>query len=91
MDFSALEGDKIDIHGVFLNGGAPVTGLAPVFIGGAAFTGVAGQIQVIKTFSEPGLSGVNQLVNVDWDGNGAADFTVAVTSEVLLAAGDFIL
>ncbi len=88
LDFSSLEGDKIDIHGVFLNGGAPVIGLSPVFIGGAAFTGVAGQLQVIKTFGD---IGVNQLVNVDWDGNGAADFTVAVTSDALLTASDFIL
>ncbi len=86
MDFSAVEGDKIDIHGVFLNGGAVVIGLTPTFIGAAAFSGVAGQLQVKTTF-DPSTS----LVNVDWDGNGAADFTLAVTSDAPLTLADFIL
>jgi Ca2+-binding RTX toxin-like protein len=89
MDFSTIEGDKIDVHGVFSNGGLPI--MAGSFIGGAAFSGVAGQVQVIKTFTDFGLTGVNQLVNIDWDGNGAADFTLAVTSGALLTASDFIL
>lgn len=83
MDFSAAEGDKIDVHGVFTNGGFPI-GMVGTFIGDGAFTGVAGQLQVLKTFA-------GQLVNIDWDGNGAADFTVAVASTVTLQASDFIL
>lgn len=90
MDFSTVEGDKIDIHGVFTNGGFSI-GMVGTFIGTAAFTGVAGQVQIVKTFTDFGLTGVNQLVNVDWDGNGAADFTVAVHSNQLLSATDFIL
>ena len=64
---------------------------SPSFIGSSAFTGVAGQWQIIKTFTDFGLTGVNQLVNVDWDGNGAAGFTLAVSSDALLTVGDFIL
>ena len=90
MDFSHLEGDRIDISGVFTNGGFPI-GMVPSFIGSSAFTGVAGQWQIIKTFTDFGLTGVNQLVNVDWDGNGASDFTLAVSSDALLTVGDFIL
>ena len=87
MDFSTLEGDKIDVHSVFAL--SPVT--TGTFIGGDAFTGVAGQVQVIKTFTDFGLTGVNQLVKIDHDGNGAADFTLAVSSTALLTATDFIL
>jgi hypothetical protein len=47
-------------------------------------------VQIIKTFTDFGLSGVNQIVNIDWDGNGAADFSLAVTSDALLTVNDFI-
>jgi Ca2+-binding RTX toxin-like protein len=87
LDFSTFEGDKIDVHSVFSL--LPVT--TGSFIGQAAFSGVMGQVQVIKTFGEPGLGGVNQLVNIDYDGNGAADFSLAVVSNSLLSATDFIL
>lgn len=90
MDFSHLEGDKIDIAGVFTNGGFP-NGMVASFIGDSAFTGVAGEWQIIKTFTDFGLPGVNQLVKVDWDGNGAADFTLAVSSDTLLTVSDFIV
>ncbi len=40
MDFSALEGDKIDIHGVFTNGGFDI-GMVASYLGSGAFTGVA--------------------------------------------------
>lgn len=87
LDFSTLEGDKIDVHNVFSL--LPVT--VGTFIGGAAFSGVMGQVQVIKSFTDFGLSGVNQMVNIDYDGNGAADFSLFVASNVLLTATDFIL
>ncbi|MGB8817563.1 MAG: calcium-binding protein [Rhizobiaceae bacterium] len=84
MDFSSLEGDKLDVHGVF----AP--GTAASFIGAGAFTGVAGQVQVITSFTEFGLPDVNQFVRIDVDGNGVADFSLFVTSNALLTASDFI-
>lgn len=84
LDFSTLEGDKINVHGVF------AAGTAASFIAGDAFSGIAGQVQVIKAFTDFGLSGVNQIVNIDWDGNGTADFTLAVASDALLTVNDFI-
>lgn len=80
LDFSTLDGDKINIHGVF------TAGTAGSFIGSGAFTGTAGQVQVLDLAPLH----VNQVVNIDNDGNGTADFALVVASNALMSAGDFI-
>ena len=44
-----------------------------------------------KSDQNLGIAGVNQMVHIDYDGNGAADFSLFVASDVLLTAEDFIL
>jgi Ca2+-binding RTX toxin-like protein len=83
-DFSTIEGDKIDLRGVF----AP--GAAVTVTTGFALTGVAGEVLIRQTFSEFGIPGVNQLIRIDIDGNGTADVGFQVSSNVLLTANDFI-
>jgi Ca2+-binding RTX toxin-like protein len=84
-DFSTLEGDKVDIRGVFAPG-ASVT-----FTSGFVLTGVAGEVLIRQTFTEFGMPGVNQLIRIDIDGNGTADVGFQVASNVLLTANDFII
>lgn len=85
QDFSTLEGDKIDLRGVF----AP--GAAVTFTSGFVLTGVAGEVLIRPTFTEFGMPGVNQLIRIDLDGNGTADVGFQVASNVLLSANDFIV
>lgn len=83
MDFSAAEGDKIDMHGV-------LAGTAGTFIGQGAFTGVAGEVQIVRGFVDFGLPGVSQIVKADLNGDGISDFSIQVNSTAYLTAGDFI-
>jgi Ca2+-binding RTX toxin-like protein len=85
-DFSTIEGDKLDIHGVF----AP--GTVGSFTAGAtgAFTGIAGQVQIVRGVTAGGTNAF-QLIRIDTDGNGAADFQVSVSSLQAMMTTDFIL
>lgn len=83
MDFSAAEGDKIDLHGVL----AGVTG---TYIGNGAFTGVAGQVVIQPGFVDFGLPGVSQILKADLNGDGISDFSIQVGSTAYLTAGDFV-
>jgi hypothetical protein len=55
------------------------------FIGGAAFSNVAGQLR--STDNGNGT----YTVEGDVDGDGVADFAILVTSAAPLGAGDFVL
>ena len=85
LDFSAVQGDRIDLSTIDANAGL-AGNQAFTFIGGAAFTGVAGQLRVQA-------SGTNQLVYGDVNGDGVADFLIVVTpvGAVPLVGGDFQL
>jgi Ca2+-binding RTX toxin-like protein len=77
-DFSRLQGDRIDLAGIDASTLA-AGDQAFSFIGASAFTGVAGQLRFAGGF-----------VQGDVDGNGAADFRIAVNAFSLMA-GDFVL
>ncbi len=78
-DFSHSQGDKIDLH--LIDASTKVAGdQAFTFIGGANFTGVAGQLH----FQGGILSG-------DVNGDGRADFEVQVKGAASLVIGDFVL
>ena len=53
------------------------------FIGTAAFTGITGQVRV-------GTAGSQSFVEVDADGNGAADIRIDLPGTAALAATDFV-
>ena len=83
-DFSAAQGDKIDLAGIdAISGGGDDSF---TFIGSGAFTGVAGQLRAE-------VSGSTQLLSGDVDGDGVADFLIVVTAAggVPLVTADFLL
>lgn len=55
-----------------------------VFVGGAAFSGQAGELRITST-------AVSELVQADIDGDGMSDFDLVVRGATALAATDFIL
>lgn len=80
-DFSRADGDKIDLSGYDADPSKP----SFTFIGTAAFSGHAGELRI-------DTSGANQLVSVDLNGDGVADFTLNVSKgSGALIATDFIL
>jgi Ca2+-binding RTX toxin-like protein len=76
LDFNHLEGDLISVHNVS-------NGLVGSFIGGDAFSGIAGQLHVIA-----GIGGL-QTVEQDVNGDMVADLIINVTSTTNLVASDF--
>ena len=79
-DFSALQGDKIDLSGIDAISSTGTINEAFNFIGAAAFTSAAGQLRY-----EAGV------IYGDVDGNGASDFEIALTGVTSLVGADFIL
>ncbi|WP_047099793.1 beta strand repeat-containing protein [Sphingomonas sanxanigenens] len=79
-DFSTAQGDQIDLSGI----DAVTGGTNDAFTLVAAFTGVAGQLISVA-------SGSGYLVQGDVNGDGAADFTINVTTPAPLTGTDFIL
>jgi Ca2+-binding RTX toxin-like protein len=76
LDFTASQGDKIDLQGLSL--------LAANFIGVGDFTSVAGQMHTVDL-------GGSYRVEVDSNGDGIADgFVIDVTSATALTAADFL-
>jgi hypothetical protein len=75
--------DEIDLAAIDANAGL-ASDQAFSFIGAAAFSHTAGELQA-KTL------GVNTLVSGDVDGNGAADFQILLSGHVTLQAADFLL
>lgn len=80
-DFAA--GDRISLAAIDANSAA-AGDQAFAFIGEQAFTGTAGELNTLA-------SGSQTFVNGDVDGDGAADFTVAIAGLHVLSAGDFLL
>ncbi len=78
-------GDVIDLREIDANGALAGDG-AFAFIGVAAFSGVAGELRLVG-------SGFNWTVEGDTDGNGVADFSIALTQfwGPSMMASDFLL
>ena len=82
-DFSHAQGDRLDLGQIDAN--AAVAGnQAFSFIGSAAFTHHAGELR----FASAG--GVT-VVSGDVNGDGNADFSIALTGTLVLVAADFVL
>jgi len=82
-DFKSAEGDKIALNGLDANVNTAADDKF-TFIGTGAFTKVAGQLRYA-------VSGGDVHVMGDVNGDGVADFTIALTGVTKLAASDFIL
>ena len=82
-DFSRKDRDRIDLSGFDVNASTPERD-GFQFIGGAAFTGRAGELrsQVI---------GGKTYVQGDTDGDGSADLTIRLARAIVLERGDFLL
>lgn len=80
-DFS--HGDRIDLSAIDV---APALAgdQAFIFIGGAAFTGAAGQLRAE-------VAGGDTVISGDLDGDRAADVQIVLTGAVVLVAGDLVL
>ncbi|OYU35579.1 calcium-binding protein [Novosphingobium sp. PASSN1] len=83
FDFKHAEGDKIDLSAIDAN-----TNLAQnqafTFIGTKAFHNVTGELKI-----EAVVAGY--LLQGDTNGDGVADFTIAVQPDAVLVAADFVL
>jgi hypothetical protein len=76
-------GDRIDLSLIDANAGTAANE-AFTFVGANAFSHAAGELRAFQ-------SGAQWFVEGDVNGDGAADFVLAVTSAGPLAAGDFVL
>lgn len=83
VDFSRQQGDHIELNRIDANSGL-AGDQAFSFIGGANFSGQAGELRSVS-------SGGTTVVSGDVDGNGQADFAISLRGHVALNAGDFIL
>jgi Ca2+-binding RTX toxin-like protein len=83
FDFNRVEGDRLDLVGIDANSG---TGANDAFAVVAAFSNVAGQL-VIAT---PDASGYYH-VSGDVNGDGVADFVIAVNVAGTLTSADILL
>ncbi|EDL50119.1 calcium-binding protein [Erythrobacter sp. SD-21] len=82
MDFSRPEGDRIDLSQIDAISGGENDSFT--FVGRSAFSGIAGELRWYA-------NGGRLYVAGDVDGDGAADFLIAVDGTEDLTAGDFIL
>ena len=82
-DFNQAEGDVIDLSGIDAIAGG--TDDAFAFLGTGAFTGTAGELRYF-------VYNGNTFVEGDVDGDGAADFMIALQSDapIDLTAADFV-
>lgn len=78
-DFSVTSGDTIDLTAIEAEDGAALS-----FIGTDRFSGEAGELRF-------GFRNGDTRVQADLDGDGRADFTILLTGEKTLTAGDFLL
>ena len=83
FDFSRVSGDKIDLSAIDADA-ASEGNQAFTFIGAAEFSGVAGELRVVKNASETYVYG-------DTTGTGAADFAIYLDDAVTLDGGHFVL
>ena len=87
-DFSAAEGDQINLFLVDAISGTPANE-AFKFIGTALFSKVAGELRYAVGTAASG--GAITLVTGDTNGDGIADFTIEMNPTRNLVAADFIL
>jgi len=81
-DFNSAEGDKIDLHAIDAN--STIGGNQDfTFIGNAAFGHHAGELNY-------SVSGTTSYLHGDVNGDGAADFTIALYHVTSIAATDII-
>ena len=81
LDFAS--GDKIDLSGIdAITGGSDD---AFAFIGGGAFTNVAGQLRSVDNGNG------TYTIEGDVNGDGIADLAILVTAPAPIGAGDFVL
>ena len=86
-DFSHAQGDKIDLSSVGQNGsldGNNTDNLTFTFIGGAGYSGTAGELRTSHIDGNTWIAG-------DIDGDGNSDFRIMLTGSHQLVASDFIL
>lgn len=83
-DFDRSEGDLIDLSAIDADRGTFYEDDAFVFVGEAAFSGVAGELRVTAHAGGWEVTG-------DWDGDAVADFSILVASTAPLLAADFVL
>jgi Ca2+-binding RTX toxin-like protein len=81
-DFTKADLDTIDLGAIDAVAGGADDAFA--FLGTGAFTGVAGQLRYE-------YSGTRTMVYGDLDGNGTADFAIALTGNIALVSADFVL
>jgi Ca2+-binding RTX toxin-like protein len=81
-DFSHAQADKIDLSGLDAIAGGSDDAFA--FLGTGAFTGVAGQLRYDYAAGYTTVYG-------DTNGDGVADIAVALTGNITLVSGDFVL
>jgi Ca2+-binding RTX toxin-like protein len=82
-DFSVAEGDRIDLRALDANSGKGGD-QAFAFIGKSAFHKTAGELRFEKKAGDTFIHG-------DMNGDGKADFTIALDPVLDLKAGDFLL
>ncbi len=88
VSFSTAEGDHIDLTGWDADS-TTVGSQEFTFIGSAAFSGTAGELHVVQN-----NAGTMSFISGDTDGDGIADFMIAVAmgpGQGALVASDFIL
>lgn len=81
-DFSQAQGDQIDLSAIDAIAGGGDN--AFTFIGGAAFTNVAGQLRYASSAGSTSVYG-------DINGDGAADFAIQIDGTIAFGASDFVL
>jgi Ca2+-binding RTX toxin-like protein len=84
VDFNAAAGDRIDLSGIDSDSASWWADDPFTFVGGAAFSGNAGELRVAAADGGWEVSG-------DVDGDGLADFSILVGSAVAPAMQDFVL
>ena len=82
-DFNQGEGDMIDFAGIDASSGTPGNQQFQ-FIGAAAFSSTKGELRYTQ-------QGAITIVQGDTDGDGVADFEIALSGLHTLVAGDFML
>ncbi|SFK69470.1 M10 family metallopeptidase C-terminal domain-containing protein, partial [Caulobacter sp. UNC279MFTsu5.1] len=83
FDFSSAQGDKLDLSGIDANSGTAANDAFSVV---TAFSGVAGQV----TIAAPDASGYYH-VSGDVNGDGVADFVIALNVTGTLTSADILL
>ncbi|RFZ88058.1 calcium-binding protein [Shinella sp. WSJ-2] len=83
FDFSHAEGDRIDLHAIDANG-VLAGDQAFSFIGTSAFHNKAGELRFEQKSGDTFIHG-------DINGDGKADFSIALDTLVTLTASDFLL